>query len=202
MHGSRHNKVDRLIYLFSKLPGLGARTAKRIALHLIKHKDRLMNPIGEALLDAARCLRTCDTCANVDVCNPCSICTDPKRAQNLICVVESLSDLWAIESGKFYQGVYHVLGGVISAQRQEVVNVNSLVERVNCADGGTEVIVATNSTLDGQATAFFVLNKLKGCPRTVVTRFASGVPMGGELDYLDEVTLSAAFSGRRSFVHE
>ena len=196
----QHKKIDRLIYLFSKLPGLGNRTAKRIVLHLIKHRERLMSPMAEALLDASNIIQTCKICNNLDETELCHICTDKKRNKKLICVVESIVDLWALESANFYKGTYHVLGGTLSSSNSnsvEELNINKLIERVT-SNKIEELIIATNATIEGQTTAFFITEKLKK-HNIKVTRFANGIPIGGELDYLDEVTLTTAFNARHGF---
>jgi recombination protein RecR len=194
----KHNKLERLIYLFSKLPGLGSRTGKRIVLHLIKHKERLMAPIAEALLDASANINLCEVCNNIDEGKVCHICIDPARDKTTLCIVESIADVWAIESARFYKGVYHVLGGTLSSSTSaEQLNIPKLFARISQGQI-TEIIIATNATIEGQTTAFFLTEKLKAF-QVRVTRFANGIPIGGELDYLDEVTLSTAFQGRQSF---
>lgn len=196
----KHRKIDRLVYLFSKLPGLGSRTAKRIVLYLVKHRERLMAPIGEALIDASSAIQECTICNNLDEGDTCCICADQKRDSKIICVVESVIDLWALENANFYRGTYHVLGGTLSSNNRnsiEELNIEKLIER---AKNGVvqEVIIATNATIDGQTTAFFITEKLKNLPLKI-TRFANGIPIGGELDYLDEVTITTAFNSRQNF---
>ena len=196
----KQRKVDRLVYLFSKLPGLGSRTAKRIVLHLVKHKERLMAPIGEALVDASHAIQQCSICNNLDESTVCYICNDKNRDDIVICVVESIIDLWALENASFYKGTYHVLGGTLSSANKnsiEELNIAKLVERIEL-DSIKEVIIATNATIEGQTTAFFITEKLKNLP-VKVTRFAHGIPIGGELDYLDEVTITTAFNSRQNF---
>lgn len=196
----KHRKIDRLIYLFAKLPGIGNRTAKRLVLHLMKHKERLMSPLAEALIDTSEAIETCELCNNLDETNICYICTDDKREHKIICVVESIIDLWALENAKFYKGIYHVLGGNLSASsgnNPEKLNIDKLTTRIE-QNNISEVIIATNATIEGQTTAFFIIEKLKKYP-IKITRFAHGIPIGGELDYLDEGTLTTAFSGRQEF---
>jgi len=193
-------EIERLIQLLGRLPGLGPRSARRVALHLLKKRETLMQPLGTALGDAARAIRNCSTCGNLDTIDPCSICADPNRDQGLICVVEDVGDLWAMERGKIFRGLYHVLGGSLSALDgigPDELNIAALVKRV-AAGGIREVIVATNATVDGQTTAHYITELLHDA-NVKVTRLAHGVPVGGELDYLDEGTLSAAIKQRTLF---
>jgi len=192
-------EIERLIQLLGRLPGLGPRSARRVALHLLKKRETLMQPLGTALADAARAIRACTTCGNLDTIDPCSICADPNRDQGLICVVEDVGDLWAMERGKIFRGLYHVLGGSLSALDgigPDELNIAGLVKRL-AAGGVREVIVATNATVDGQTTAHYLAERLadSGVP---MTRLAHGVPVGGELDWLDDGTLATAFKARRA----
>jgi recombination protein RecR len=192
-------EIERLIQLLGRLPGLGPRSARRAALHLLKKRETLMQPLGTALADAARTIRACSVCGNLDTVDPCSICADPTRDQGLICVVEDVGDLWAIERGRIFSGRYHVLGGSLSALDgigPDELNIAGLVDRV-AASGVREVIVATNATVDGQTTAHYLAERLSqlGVP---LTRLAHGVPVGGELDWLDDGTLATAFKARRA----
>ncbi len=192
-------EIERLIQLLGRLPGLGPRSARRVALHLLKKRETLMQPLGAALADAARAIRACTTCGNLDTVEPCSICADPGRDAGLICVVEDVGDLWAMERGKIFRGRYHVLGGSLSALDgigPDELNVAGLVRRV-AAGGVREVILATNATVDGQTTAHYLAERLSehGVP---VTRLAHGVPVGGELDWLDDGTLATALKARRA----
>ncbi len=192
-------EIERLIQLLSRLPGLGPRSARRVALHLLKKRETLMQPLGAALGDAARAIKPCSACGNLDTVDPCSICSDPKRDQGLICVVEDVGDLWAMERGKIFFGRYHVLGGTLSALDgigPDELNIAGLVQRVN-AGGVREVIVATNATVDGQTTAHYLAERLSGSD-VPVTRLAHGVPVGGELDWLDDGTLATALKARRA----
>ena len=168
-------EIERLIQLLGRLPGLGPRSARRAALHLLKKRETLMQPLGAALADAARAIRACSICGNLDTIDPCSICADPKRDQGLICVVEDVGDLWAMERGKIFPGHYHVLGGSLSA-----------------LDG------IGPDELNGQTTAHYLAERLSelGVP---LTRLAHGVPVGGELDWLDDGTLATALKARRAF---
>lgn len=195
-----HNKIDRLIYTFSKLPGIGNRTAKRIVLHLIKNSDRLMAPMAEALFDAVKAIQKCIICNNIDEHEICSICSSDRREKRTICVVESIIDLWALENANFYKGVYHVLGGTLSSagnQGPNDLSIDKLLTRV-AMNNVDELIIATNATIEGQTTAFFITEKLKD-KDIKITRFAHGIPIGGELDYLDEVTITTAFGSRHLF---
>ncbi len=192
--------IDRLIELLAKLPGLGPRSARRAALHLLKRKEALLIPLGSALAAAAENVRQCSRCGNLDAVDPCGICTDPRRDESLICVVEDVADLWALERAGVFKGRFHVLGGVLSALDgvgPEDLNVTGLVNRAR-ADQVREVILATNATVDGQTTAHYLTDRLEDCGVTV-TRLAHGIPVGGELDYLDDGTLSAALKARRPF---
>lgn len=193
-------EIERLIQLLGRLPGLGPRSARRAALHLLKKRETLMQPLGTALADAARSIRACSVCGNLDTVDPCTICADPGRDQGLICVVEDVGDLWAMERGKIFSGRYHVLGGSLSALDgigPDELNIAQLVKRV-AAGGVREVIMATNATVDGQTTAHYITDLLQDA-NVKVTRLAHGVPVGGELDYLDEGTLSAAMRQRTLF---
>ena len=192
-------EIERLIHLLGRLPGLGPRSARRVALHLLKKREVLMQPLSTALADAARAIRACSTCGNLDTIDPCSICADPRRDPGLLCVVEDIGDLWAMERGKIFSGLYHVLGGTLSALDgigPDELNVGSLLRRVK--EGPVrEVIVATNATVDGQTTAHYLAERLADCG-VPVTRLAHGVPVGGELDWLDDGTLATALKARRA----
>lgn len=193
-------EIERLIQLLGRLPGLGPRSARRVALHLLKKREALMQPLSTALADAARAIRPCSICGNLDTTDPCSICVDPRRDATLLCVVEDVGDLWAMERGRIFSGRYHVLGGTLSALDgvgPEELNIATLVQRVG-AGGVREVIVATNATVDGQTTAHYLSDRLAdlGVP---VSRLAHGVPVGGELDWLDDGTLAMALKARRAF---
>ncbi|MFI4983751.1 MAG: recombination mediator RecR [Rickettsiales bacterium] len=191
------NSLDNLITLISKLPGLGQRSAKRIALHLIKNKQTLIN-FSDLLTKVATEIKICDSCGNVDTVSPCNICIDPRREPATLCVVEDIADLWAMERGSFFKGRYHVLGGTLSAldgRTPDTLNFTKLVERV-AHDEITEVIVATNATVEGQTTGFYILDLLK--PFNIrTTRLANGIPVGAELDYMDEGTLTLALKLRQ-----
>jgi len=191
-------EVERLIQLLGKLPGLGPRSARRAVLHLVKNRDKLMAPLTSALADAHDKVVECHICGNVDTLDPCTICADPRRDQNTLCVVEDVGDLWALERAGAWNGQYHVLGGTLSALggvRPEDLNIDTLVAR--CAQGKIkEVVLANNATIEGQTTAHYITDRLKGLD-VMATRLAHGVPVGGELDYLDEGTLTQAMRARR-----
>jgi recombination protein RecR len=193
------NELEDLINLFSKLPGLGPRSARRAILHMLKYKDTLMPNIARTVEAAHRTIKLCTICGNVDIRSPCSICLDDKRDNLSICVVETIADLWALEKGHVFKGHYHVLGGTLSAVEQrgpDTLNIENLVRRV-AENNIREVILATNATIDGQTTAFYISERLEPL-KTKVTRLAYGLPVGGELDYLDEGTLSAALASRKA----
>ena len=191
-------EVERLIQLLAKLPGLGPRSARRAVLHLVKNRDKLMTPLTSALADAHDKVSICAVCGNVDTLNPCTICADPRREKAALCVVEDVGDLWALERAGAWNGQYHVLGGTLSALagvRPEDLNIDALVSR--CAEGKIkEVVLANNATVEGQTTAHYITDRLKGLG-VMATRLAHGVPVGGELDYLDEGTLTQAMRARR-----
>ncbi|HEV2264579.1 MAG TPA: recombination mediator RecR [Stellaceae bacterium] len=191
-------ELDRLIQLLSKLPGLGPRSARRAALFLLKRRESLMEPLAAALTETAAKVRPCSRCGNLDTADPCALCRDPRRDQGLICVVEDVADLWAIERSAAYNGLYHVLGGTLSALDgvgPEDLRIEPLVKRVT-ENKTREVILALNATVEGQTTAHYVMDRL--APSGVhVSRLAHGVPVGGELDYLDEGTLIAALAARK-----
>jgi recombination protein RecR len=190
-------EIEKLVQLLAKLPGLGPRSARRAALVLLKKREALLEPLGQAMREAAAAIRSCETCGNLDTMSPCSICRDPRRDPHLLCVVEDVADLWALERASVFKGRYHVLGGALSALdgvTPERLNVTPLAARV--ANGVGEVILAMNATVEGQTTAHYLMDVLAHS-NVKVTRLAHGVPVGGELDYLDEGTLSAAFRARR-----
>ena len=193
-------EIEQLIKLLSKLPGLGPRSARRAALDLIKKRDGLMRPLAGAMAEAAEKISTCDSCGNVDAQNPCHICAAPGRDQTIICVVQEVGDLWAMERAGAFRGQYHVLGGTLSALdgvRPEDLNIASLIERAGAGEV-KEVILAMNATVDGQTTAHYITDHLERADVTV-SRLAHGVPVGGELDYLDDGTITAAMKSRRPF---
>jgi recombination protein RecR len=193
-------EIERLIQLLARLPGLGPRSARRAALHLIRRREQLLEPLAGAMAEARDRIVVCTSCGNIDTFDPCTICRDQRRDTSVLVVVEDVADLWALERAGVMRAQYHVLGGVLSAidgRRPEDLNLATLAARV--ADKGVaEVVIALNATVDGQTTAHYVTDLLT--PLGVkVTRLAHGVPVGGELDYLDEGTLSAAMRQRTPF---
>ena len=191
------SEIERLIQLLAKLPGLGPRSARRAALVLLKKRDLLLEPLAAEMADAAAATRSCEVCGNLDTASPCAICRDPRRDPHLLCVVEDVADLWALERAGVFRGRYHVLGGALSAldgMTPERLNIANLLERVK-ESGIDEIVLAMNATVEGQTTAHYLMDLLGD---RKVTRLAHGVPVGGELDYLDEGTLSAAFKARRA----
>jgi recombination protein RecR len=198
-------EIERLIQLLAKLPGLGPRSARRAALALMKKKETLMEPLGKAIAEAAAAVSVCPICGNVDTQSPCTICRDPARDASLLVVVEEVGDLWALERAGATKGRYHVLGGVLSPLDgigPDELNIASLASRVRGSSesggGVSEVILAMNATVEGQTTAHYITDQLAGSGAKV-TRLAHGVPVGGELDYLDDGTLAAAMKSRTPF---
>ena len=192
-------EIDRLVQLFARLPGLGPRSARRVVLFLIKRRESLMLPLAQALDSAAQAMRICSICGNVDVTDPCSVCTDTRRDPSLICVVEDVADMWALERASVFSGRYHVLGGTLSAldgRGPEDLAIAGLVGRAE-ADEVKEIILATSATVEGQTTAHYVAERLEDA-NVEISGLAHGVPVGGELDYLDDGTLSAALKARRT----
>ena len=192
--------IDHLIQLLARLPGLGPRSARRAALKMIQKPETLMLPLAAAVQRAAENIRACSTCGNLDSSDPCAICRDPGRDAGAICVVEEVGDLWALERSGAFKGFYHVVGGTLSAldgRGPAQLNIAGLVERVQSESGGpSEVILALSATVDGQTTAHYIAERL-AASGVAVSRLGQGVPVGGELDYLDDGTLSAAFKARR-----
>ena len=192
------SEIDRLIELLARLPGLGPRSARRAVLHLVKKREALLLPLAKALASAAETIRSCGTCGNLDTQDPCAICRDERRDPALICVVEEVADLWAIERSGAFSGRYHVLGGTLSAldgRGPEQLRVDALAARAREPAVG-EVILALSATVDGQTTGHYLSERLADAGVTV-SRLAHGVPVGGELDYLDDGTLTAALKARR-----
>ncbi len=191
-------EIDALTQALARLPGLGPRSARRAVLHLVKKRETALAPLLSALAAVEARLSTCDTCGNVDTTNPCAICADPRRDARALCVVEEVADLWALERSRLFPGRFHVLGGRLSALegvRPEDLSIASLVGRIE-AGGIDEVVLAMNATLEGQTTAHYVADRLEALP-VRVTQLAHGLPVGGELDYLDEGTLAQALRARR-----
>ena len=192
-------EVDRLIGLLARLPGMGPRSARRAALKMLQQPDTRMLPLAAALADAARAVRSCHLCGNLDSRDPCSICTDPNRDRSIICVVEGVGDLWALERASVLHGLYHVLGGTLSALSgigPEDLNVSPLLARIR--EGGVkEGILALGATVDGATTAHWLTDHLRPLG-VAITRVGQGVPIGGALDVLDDGTIAAALRGRRA----
>ena len=196
-----HASLDQLIHKLARLPGLGPRSARRAVLYLLKNRDRLMVPLAQDLFNIASEVRACAECGNLDNGDKCSICHDPQRDQSCICVVEDVGDLWAMERAAVYRGVYHILGGTLSAldgRGPDDLHIDKLVRRANTL-AATEVILALSATVDGQTTAYYVAERL-AVTSVEVTRLAHGVPVGGELDYLDDGTLAQALKARARLV--
>ena len=190
-------QLDRLIQLLAKLPGFGPRSARRAALFLVKRRESLMEPLATALAEAARAVHPCSVCGNLDTVDPCALCSDQKRDAGVICVVEDVADLWALERGHVFKGRYHVLGGTLSALDgvgPNELRIEPLVRRVR-DERAREVILAMNATVEGQTTAHYIVDRLEATG-VQITRLAHGVPVGGELDYLDDGTIGAALAAR------
>jgi recombination protein RecR len=195
MHSNR--QIDALIELMAKLPGLGPRSARRAVLQMIRKRALVMQPLADLLQQVAATARECLNCGNIGTADICDICASEGRANGQICVVEDVADLWAMERGGAFKGRYHVLGGTLSVLDQvgpEQLRIPRLVDRV-ATEGVTEVILALNATVDGQTTAHYIADQLEG--RVAISSLAQGVPIGGELDYLDDGTITAAFMARK-----
>lgn len=195
-----HSDIDELIRLFSKLPSLGPRSARRVVLMLIRSREQLMKPLYNTIGKALESIKTCNVCGNLDTHDICAICSDGKRDDSVICVVEDLADLWAIERCNLYRGKYHVLGGTLSAlddRGPSQLNIEPLIIRAK-VEIVKEIILATNATLEGQTTAHYLTDRLSAS-NVNISRLAQGIPMGGELDYLDDGTLGAALKARLPF---
>ena len=193
-----NDEINNLIKLMAKIPGFGPRSARRGVLNLIKNPNDLMLPLANKLIETAKNIKKCKVCCNLDTEDICKICSDDKRNKQIICVVEDVSDLWALERTNNYDGLYHVLGGVLSAidgVNPEDLNIKGLIENIK-AKGIKEVIIATSATLAGQTTSFYISDLLEGLDVTV-SRLAQGIPIGGELDYLDDGTIGAALNSRK-----
>jgi recombination protein RecR len=193
-------EIERLIQLLARLPGLGPRSARRAALHLVKHREELMEPFAAAIADAHAKIEICSVCGNVDTRDPCTVCADATRDPSILVVVENVADLWALERAGAVAGKYHVLGGTLSPLDgigPDQLNLGALVDRVRDS-AIKELVLALNATVDGQTTAHYITDLLRD-GGVKITRLAYGVPVGGELDYLDEGTLSAAIRSRTPF---
>ncbi len=191
-------EIDRLSQLLARLPGLGPRSARRAVLQLLKQRDSLLRPLAQALLSAADTIRSCRVCGNLDSSDPCALCRDPGRDESLLCAVGDVADLWAIERSGAFKGRYHVLAGTLSAldgRGPEQIGLDRLLARAR-EPGRQELVLALPATLEGQTTAHYIAERLAGSG-LAITRLAQGVPVGGELDYLDDGTLTAAMKTRR-----
>jgi recombination protein RecR len=197
MNGIDNSALDILVKQLSLLPGLGRRSAKRIALHLLTHKDTQMFPLAKTLNHVGEIIQTCESCGNLDEGDICKICRDPKRDRETLCVVANVADLWAIERTRSYRGIYHVLGGVLSALDgvgPKDLAIDSLLENIR-ENNASEIILALSATVDGQSTAHYITDLIEN--RDIkITRLAHGMPMGGELDYLDDGTITTALKAR------
>jgi len=194
-------EIDKLINEISKLPGLGRKSAQRIALYLLKNKESNLLPLMQKIKEANQKIANCEICENIDMITPCSICQNPKRDQQMICVIEDVSDLWTFERIGLYRGMYHVLGGTLSAINGigvEELNINKLTQRIK-KQNVKEVILALSTTMEGQTTSYVIADKLESL-QIEVTRLAQGIPMGGAVHYLDENTLSTAFQSRKKII--
>ena len=195
-----HNpEIKNLIQRLSYLPGFGPRSGRRAALHLLKKKETHLKALLDALTEAYEKVTTCEVCGNLDTHSPCFICTDEKRDQKTLCIVENVSDLWAIERSQMFKGRYHILGGILSSMDgvgPSQLNIDGIHKRMNNIE---EVILSLSATVDGQTTLYYVANELKKYDHLKITTLAHGLPIGGELDYLDDGTLSAAFTARHTF---
>ncbi len=191
-------EIERMIQLLGRMPGLGPRSARRAALQLVKRKEDLLSPLAAAMAEVAEKVGICSVCGNADTVDPCTICNDPSRQVSLLCVVEEIGDLWALERAAVIKARYHVLGGTLSpldGRGPEELNIAKLIERA-ASDDITEVLLALNATVEGQSTSHYITDQLEGL-NVEISRLAHGVPVGGELDYLDEGTLAAAIKSRK-----
>ena len=195
------SEIENLIKIFSKMPGLGPRSARRLVFHLIKKRKIFMPPLIDSLAIVKESVKNCDQCGNIALENLCEICSDPKRDKSIICVVEEVSDLWAMDRSGVFRGVFHVLGGLLSPLDgigPERLRMDNLTQRLK-TEGVTELVLALGTTVAGQTTANYLLHELSGL-NISITSLAQGVPVGGELDYLDDSTIIAAFNDRRSYL--
>lgn len=192
-------EIEKLVKLIAKLPSLGTRSARRITLQLLKKRDTLLLPLIQSLTEVSENIKTCDICGNYDTQNPCSICSSEGRDDSIICVVQDVADLWAMERVSYFKGKYHVLGGVLSALdgiTAEDLNIDNLEKRIQTG-AVSELILALPATVDGQITAHYLLSRFKNY-EVKMTTLAQGIPMGGELDYMDEGTIQLALNSRKA----
>ena len=195
-----NSEIDNLISLLARLPGVGPRSARRMALNFLKKPESLMKPLAESLIATANSIVNCKVCGNLDTEEICSVCNDKRRDVSVIVVVEEIADLWALERASVHNGMYHVLGGTLSAIDgigPEDLGINSLVERAKNSEV-SEIVLAMNATIDGQTTAYLITDQLNDC-NVKISRLAHGVPVGGELDYMDDGTLQTALKSRQPF---
>ncbi len=193
------DELQKLINLISRLPGIGQRSAQRIALYLIKNKQELMLPLGESIRETAAAVKKCDTCGILDVITPCKICSSDSRSKNTICIVEDMADVWAFERSGYHKGLYHVIGGLLSASKnftEQDLKLNKLKERIE-NHKVQEVILALSATIEGQTTALVIKDALEKL-NIKITQLAYGVPVGSEIHYLDDNTLGAALESRKN----
>ena len=190
--------LQELIQLFSKLPGIGPKSASRMVLFLLKNKEKLMYPLSRSLLSSGKSIKKCTTCGNLGVKLPCKICSNPKRDKSVICVVEDISDLWALEKTGSFKGLYHVLGGSLSALDNITPDDLMIKELIQRAENNNikEIILALNSTVNSQTTLHYITDKLNGT-KVKVTKIAQGMPFGAELNYVDEGTITTAMKARK-----
>ena len=191
-------EIKNLEYLLSRLPGVGPRSARRIVLNMLKNRDSIMLPLSKQISEVASKVKKCSVCGNLDIISPCNVCEDPKRDDKIVCIIEDASDLWALQKLETFKGKFHVLGGLLSALDgigPDDLRINQLIERIS-NNKVREVILALPLTIDGQTTVHYIHNKLKDA-ETLITQLAHGVPVGGELDYLDDGTITTALSSRR-----
>ncbi|WP_168463979.1 recombination mediator RecR [Wolbachia endosymbiont of Ctenocephalides felis wCfeT] len=192
--------IKNLINAFSKLPSLGPSLSRRLVTYLLQNKEKIMLPIASMIKELADCIIECEVCGNLDVKSPCAICTNPKRDYKMLCIVEEIGDLWALEKGSIYLGMYHVLGGRLSAINgigPKELNLDNILKRVT-ESKTEEIIIAINPTLEGQVTAQYIIELLRNL-NVKISHLAYGIPMGGEIDYLDEGTLKAALTSRKEY---
>ena len=197
-----NSAIEKLINNISKLPGLGRRSSQRIALFLMKNKENFLLPLIKTLEESHEKIIECSICGNIDLVDSCSICSNPKRDKNSVCIIEDVSDLWTIERIGFYKGLYHVLGGTLSAingMGTQELSIDKLIDRIT-SSGTKEVILALSTTIEGQTTSHVIADKLENLKDLTVTRLAQGIPIGGELHYLDENTLNTAFQSRKKII--
>jgi recombination protein RecR len=193
------DELQKLINLISRLPGIGQRSAQRIALYLIKNKQELMLPLAESVKDTASAVKKCNNCGILDVINPCKICSSENRLKTTICIVEDMADVWAFERSGYHKGLYHVIGGLLSASKnftEQDLNLNKLKERI-INNQVQEIILALSATIEGQTTALVIKDKLES-QNIKITQLAYGVPVGSEIHYLDDNTLGAALESRKN----